>query len=72
MTPSELHEVFVRRVRELAARAKLDLSELAGKAGIDPVRFQAYLDGHESPEIDDVAALASALEVNASTLLKDG
>ena len=66
----ELDRRFARRVRELAAERGITLAELAGQSGISEARLHTYMDGQESPDLDDVQAIAGVLGLEAAELVR--
>ncbi|KAF0179104.1 MAG: DNA-binding protein [Limisphaerales bacterium] len=68
--PNELSERLGERVRALRKRKDWSLEELAGRAGVHVTYLSSVERGYRNPTLNVLAALASALEITLSLLLK--
>ncbi|MCZ7662437.1 MAG: helix-turn-helix transcriptional regulator [Thermoleophilia bacterium] len=57
-------EVFVRQLRSLLAERKMDQSELAHVAEINPAQITRYIKGERRPTLRTMEKLAEALQVD--------
>lgn len=68
--PDELRARIATRIRELAKRRKLTLSQLAADAGVSPAHLWALLGGGHAPSSDVLCKLAKVLQVDPSELVR--
>ncbi len=68
--PNELSKRLGGRVRALRKRKGWSLEELAERAGMHVTYLSSVERGYRNPTLNVLAALASALDVTLSSLLK--
>lgn len=68
--PEELRGRLAQRIREVAKRKGITLTELADRAGVSQASFWEAMSGRSGPSIDFVAKVAMALDVDPSALVK--
>lgn len=68
--PDELRARLAGRIRELAKRKKLRLTELADRAGVSRGHLWAVLGGEKAATIDYLCRIAKVLEVDPAELLR--
>jgi DNA-binding Xre family transcriptional regulator len=68
--PDELRARIALRIRELAKRRKLTLSQLAVDSGVSPAHLWAVLGGEHSPSSDILCKLARVLQVDPDELVR--
>jgi transcriptional regulator with XRE-family HTH domain len=66
----ELRARVGSRIRELAERRKIPISDLPARAGVSRAHLFAVLRGSKSPTIDFLNRLANALECDPHELLR--
>lgn len=69
-TPEELRDRLAKRIREIAKRRGVTLTELADRAGVSQAGFWEAMSGRSGPSIDFVAKVAAALDVDPDELVK--
>ena len=70
MDPDEIRARVARRIREVAARRKVSLGDLAGRAKVSRSHLFAVLGGERAATTDVLTKLAMALEVDPQELLR--
>lgn len=68
--PDELRARIATRIRELAKRRKITLSQLAADSGVSPAHLWAVLGGEHSPSADVLCKLARVLQVDPDELVR--
>ncbi len=69
--PNELSQLLGERVRALRKQKDWSLEELAERAGMHVTYLSSVERGYRNPTLNVLAAIASALDVTLSSLLKD-
>ncbi len=65
-----LRERLARRIRELAKREGVTLTDLADRAGVSQAGFWLAMSGKSAPSLDFLAKIATALKVDPDELIK--
>jgi transcriptional regulator with XRE-family HTH domain len=68
--PEELRGRLAQRIREVAKRKGITLTDLADRAGVSQAGFWLAMGGKSGPSIDFVAKVAMALDVDPSVLVR--
>lgn len=68
--PDELRARIAKRLRELAKRRKITLSQLAVDAEVSPAHLWALLAGESAPTSDVLCKLARVLRVDPDELVR--
>ena len=66
----QLRKRVADRIRELATRKGLTLTDLADRAEVSQAAFWAAMKGRSGPSIDYLAKVAAALGVDPGVLVK--
>ena len=66
----ELRDRLAKRIREVAKRRGITLTDLADRAGVSQAAFWEAMSGRSGPSIDFVAKVAAALDVDPDELVK--
>lgn len=70
MDPEEIRARVAGRIRELAARRKITLNDLADRAKVSRSHLYALLGGERAATTDVITRLATALLVDPHELLR--
>ena len=70
MDPEEIRARVARRIRDLAARRKLTLNDLAEHAGVSRSHLHAVLAGERAATTDVLTKIATALRVDPHEILR--
>jgi transcriptional regulator with XRE-family HTH domain len=68
--PEELRARIASRIRELAKRRKITLSQLAKDSGVSSAHLWAVLGGEHAPSSDVLCKLAKVLRVDPDELVR--
>lgn len=70
MDPEEIRARVATRIREVAARRKVTLNDLADRAHVSRSHLYAVLGGERSATTDVLTKLATALRIDPHELLR--
>lgn len=68
--PEELRGRLAQRIRDVAKRKGVTLTDLADQAGVSQAAFWEAMSGRSGPSIDFMAKVAMALDVDPGDLVR--